>query len=210
MLHNVSANRMTLLKLRKRLVMARRGHALMKHKLDELMRVFQKEIQKVKQLRKGTDEQLKEVYEQFLFGKGMLREEALYNILTSPLINIDVEEDQSHLLNLKVPVIREKIEMSTPPYGLLETNADMDKSLQRFRVAIQMLLRLAENQRRIDLLSHEIENTRRRVNALEYILIPQIESQVRFIQHKLEEVERANVSRLMRIKGIIRGEQERQ
>ena len=92
MLNNVSANRMTLLKLRKRLTMARRGHSLMKHKLDELIHIFQKEIRKVMQMRKEVDDLLNNVYRQFLLGKGLLREEALYNILAAPLIHIDIED----------------------------------------------------------------------------------------------------------------------
>ncbi len=206
MLHNVSANRMTLLKLRKRLVMARRGHNLLKHKLDELIQIFQKEIRSVMQMREEVDDLLNRVYRQFLLGKGVLREEALYNILAAPLIHLDIERKQVHLLNLKAPVLRGSVEISSPPYGFLETNSDLDGSLQSFRQAIPLLLKLAENQRRIELVIQEIETTRRRVNALEYILIPQIESQVRFIQNKLEEVERADTSRLMRIKSIIRGE----
>lgn len=206
MLNNISPNRMTLLKLRKRLTMARRGHNLMKHKLDELIQIFQKEIRDVLQARKEVDDLLNHVYRQFLPGKGLLREEALYNILAAPLIKVTIEVEQSHLLNLKVPVLRESTEMSLPPYGLLETNCDMDESLRSLRRAIPMLLQLAQKQRQIELLIQEIETTRRRVNALEYILIPQIESQVRFIQNKLEEVERADTSRLMRIKSIIRGE----
>jgi len=206
MLNNVNANRMTLLKLRKRLAMARRGHNLMKHKLDELIQIFQKEIRTVMEIRKEADELLNQVYRQFLLGKGLLREEALYNILAAPLIHLEIEQEQTYLLNFKVPVLRESMEISLPPYGLLETNSDMDESLQSFRQAIPLLLKLAENQRRMELVIREIETTRRRVNALEYILIPQIESQVRFIQNKLEEVERADTSRLMRIKSIIRGE----
>lgn len=206
MLNNISPNRMTLLKLRKRLAMARRGHNLMKHKLDELIQIFQKEIRNVLRARKETDELLNQVYRQFLLGKGLLREEALYNILAAPLIKIAIEVEQSQLLNLKVPVLRESTEMSLPPYGFLVTNCDMDESVRSLRLAIPKLLQLAQQQRRIELLIREIETSRRRVNALEYILIPQIESQVRFIQNKLEEVERADASRLMRIKSIIRGE----
>jgi V/A-type H+-transporting ATPase subunit D len=206
MLYTVSANRMTLLKLRKRLAMARRGHTLMKHKLDELMRIFQQEIKLVFDLRQEVESRLREIYMRFVLGTGLLREEAIHGILSTPLAEVAVELSQGRLLNLKVPVIEARVEMEVPPFGLLETTADLDEYMQRLKQAIPQMLKLAAAQRRLELLVREIEVTRRRVNALEYVLIPQIEQQVRFIQMKLDETERADISRLMRIKSIIRGE----
>jgi V/A-type H+-transporting ATPase subunit D len=206
MLYTVSANRMTLLKLRKRLAMARRGHTLMKHKLDELMRIFQQEIKLVFELRQEVESRLREIYMRFVLGAGLLREEAIHGILSAPLAEAAVELSPGRLLNLKVPVVTAKVEMEEPPYGLLETTADLDECMQRLQQVIPQMLKLAAAQRRLELLVREIEVTRRRVNALEYVLIPQIEQQVRFIQMKLDETERADISRLMRIKSIIRGE----
>jgi V/A-type H+-transporting ATPase subunit D len=197
---------MTLLKLRKRLAMARRGHTLMKHKLDELMRIFQQEIKLVFDLRQEVESRLREIYMRFVLGTGLLREEAIHGILSTPLAEVAVELSQGRLLNLKVPVIEARVEMEVPPFGLLETTADLDECMQRLKQAIPQMLKLAAAQRRLELLVREIEVTRRRVNALEYVLIPQIEQQVRFIQMKLDETERADISRLMRIKSIIRGE----
>lgn len=207
MLVNISANRMTLLKLKKRRTMARRGHSLMKQKLDELIHIFQQQHRAAVTLRQETDRRLHDVYRQFLFGKGTLREEALNSILAAPVINISIEEKQERLLNLLAPHFDCTIRLEAPPYGLLETNADLDESVRNLGAVIDSMLNLAALQRKIELLSREIETTRRRVNALEYILIPQIEAQVRFIKIKLDEVERADISRLMRIKSIIRGDQ---
>ena len=105
-----------------------------------------------------------------------------------------------------MPVVAGTVVMEAPPYGLLETSAERDRSTLRLQEAIPLLLRLAQVQRRIELLLHEIEVTRRRVNALEYVLVPQLAFDARFIQMKLDEMERGNVSRLMRIKAIIRKE----
>ena len=123
------------------------------------------------------------------------------------LLKTHLAVSSEHVLNLKMPAFDVTVEAETPPYGLLETTADLDSSVQRLQAALPLLFRLAQGQRRIELLHREIETTRRRVNALEYVLIPQIEEQAQLIQMKLDEMERANISRLMRIKSIIRKEE---
>lgn len=209
MQYGVQANRMTLMKLRKRLAMAQRGHSLMKHKLDELMHAFRQEIDQLIELRREVEQRLETVYHRFVLGSGMLRSASVEALLSAPLIRSRVAIERQPLLNLKVPRIRTETEMESPPYGFMDSNADLDTSVQQLKDLLPELLRLAELQKRIELIIREITVTRRRVNALEYVLIPRIEEQVRFIQMKLDENERADVSRLMRIKAIIRGEEDR-
>lgn len=206
MLYGISANRMTLTKTRKRLAMARRGHTLMKHKLEELMRLFQDEVDRVLALQDEVDAELQAIYTRFLLGRSRLRAESATSVACTPILKTHLTMTVEHVLNLKIPVLDATVEVDAPPYGLLETTADLDDSVRRLQHTLPRLLRLAQGRRRIALLHREIGNTRRRVNALEYVLLPRIEQQVQLIQMKLDEMERSNISRLMRIKSIIRKE----
>jgi len=205
MLFGVSANRMTLLKLRKRLAMARRGHTLMKHKYDELMHIFQREIQSVLELRQTTETHLREIYDHFTLGTAILGEEATANLLSIPVLQAETTFSTTNLLNLTVPIISATAHFPSPPYALFSTNSDFDRSVSGLQQVVPRLFKLAESQQRLLLLVGEIQRTRRRVNALEYVLIPQLETQIKYIQMKLDEMERGNISRLMRIKAVIRG-----
>ena len=148
----MNANRMTLTKTRKRLAMARRGHVLMKHKLEELIHLFQAEVGRYGAAQEDVARLLREVY--------------VYHALdgapaaAGPRLHTTVRVETGHLLNLKVPVVAGTVVMEAPPYGLLETSAERDRSTLRLQEAIPLLLRLAQVQRRIELLLHEIEVTR--------------------------------------------------
>ncbi|RMD96476.1 MAG: V-type ATP synthase subunit D [Calditrichaeota bacterium] len=204
MVYGVHANRMTLMLLRKRLAMARRGHVLMKHKLDELMQIFRNEMDRLIKLRQEVEDQLQNLYTAFVFGRGLLRGESIQTVFASPRIRVEVKTRTTPLLNLRVPELQTTVSMEQPPYGLAETSADLDDAVQQFRETLPRLLELAEKQRRLEMVIREIKITRRRVNALEYVLIPRLEEQVHYIKIKLDEVERADITRLMRIKSIIR------
>ncbi len=206
MIYGITANRMTLMKLRKRLNMASRGHTLLKHKLDELMQIFQDEISNILDLRKKLDDKLEQVYSSFAFAKGLMLDEAYESVSVVPPVRTEINVSKENLLNIKTLVIKSQVNLDFPPYGLYGTNADLDDCVIQIKEIIPMMFNLAEMQKRIELLIHEIEITRRRVNALEHILIPQIGEQVRFIKIKLDELERADITRLMRIKSIIRAE----
>jgi len=205
MLFGVSANRMTLLKLRKRLAMARHGHTLMKHKYDELMHIFQREIHSAMDLREVTESLLRETYDHFTLGSAVLGEEATAALLALPAIEIQLTATTENLLNITVPVMSATVKSAIPPVSLYQTNADIDTCIRNLSQGVPRLFKLAESQQRLVLLVREIKRTRRRVNALEYVLIPQLETQIKFIQMKLDEMERGNISRLMRIKAVIRG-----
>ncbi len=201
----MNANRMTLTRTRKRLAMARRGHLLMKHKLEELIHLFQMEVARYGDALQDVEARLQETYAAYLMGKGMPRAGGLL-AAPGPRLRTTVHPGTEHLLNLEVPAVSADVAVEQPPYGLLDTSADLDRSVVLLHELIPLLLGLAQRQRRIELLVREIETTRRRVAALEYVLVPRLVQEARLIQMKLDEMERANVSRLMRIKAVIRKE----
>ncbi len=125
----VHANRMVLMKLQKRLAMARRGHTLMKHKLDELVHLFQQEIKEYEQLRQSLEEKLQLNYAAFVIGMGLFRGEYQNAFLATPFVQVSVEKHVARLLNLKVPEFKVNIAMETPPYSLMETNSDVDRAV---------------------------------------------------------------------------------
>jgi len=202
---SVHANRMVLMKLRKRLGTAKRGHALLKHKLDELMRIYKTAREEYLQTQNSVNIQLRSVYNSYILGSGTLWHQYENTLLSSPLIRVTLNTKQERLLNLRIPEFNIIADFSSiPPYGLDETNFDIDTSVRKLKEFLHNLIHLAQFQQRIEMLESEMKITRRRVNSLEYMLIPQIEGQIKFIKMKLEEVERDNINRLMRIKDILR------
>lgn len=206
MIYGVAANRMTLMRTRRRLQIARRGHSLMKHKLEELIRIFQQEVAHAQGLEDEAEGAMQALYESFAMGSALTDPATLAAYLSVPTFDLEFEASFEQALNLRLPVFSCRIEGEEPPYGLLGTSVDLDESSHRLRETIPLLLQLAQTRRRLTLLIDALETTRRRVNALEYVLIPQLEQDTVRIQMKLDEIERSNVSRLMRIKTVIRNE----
>ncbi|MHB1323543.1 MAG: V-type ATP synthase subunit D [Coriobacteriia bacterium] len=199
----VNPNRMELLKLRRRRDVARRGHKLLKDKLDELMKEFQARISGNRRLRRDVERELAQAFGLF----ALVRAEAGGAALASALMAgealplLDVREKS--LMSVRVPVF-ELAELPEPGgYSLATTPALLDSALGRLAEAAPRMLELAEREKAIELLAGEIERTRRRVNALEYVLIPTIEAAVRDITMKLDEAERGNLTRLMKVKDMI-------
>jgi len=196
-------NRMELLKLRRRGAVARRGHKLLKDKLDELMKEFQGRIGANRRLRAEVERDLLAAYAQFAMaraeaGQGSL-ETALMAGEPGPLLSVD----ERSLMSVSVPVFTLDDLPEPGGYSLATTPAVLDAGLSRLAEVAPRLLELAEREKAIELLAAEIERTRRRVNALEYVLIPSIEETVRSITMKLDEAERSNLTRLMKVKDMI-------
>ncbi len=196
-------NRMELLKLKRRGVMARRGHKLLKDKLDELMKEFQARISANRRLRSEVERDLFAAYSQFSIaraeaGQGVL-EPALMAPAPEPLLSVS----QKSLMSITVPVFALDELPEPGGYSLATTPAVLDAGLARLADVAPRLLELAEREKAIELLAAEIEQTRRRVNALEYVLIPSIDETVRSITMKLDETERSNLTRLMKVKDMI-------
>ncbi len=201
----VNATRMELLRLKRRLELARRGHKLLKDKQDELMRQLREMIDEVKEARLTIEREFQSILRDFIMAKAKMgpgqTEEALY----IPTKKISVTVDKKNLMSVKVPVYEREVEGEIIPYGYLNTSGSMDRALIRFEEFLEELLNLAEKEKTVQLLADEIQETRRRVNALEYKLIPEFEENISYITMKLAENELANIVRLMKLKDIVRG-----
>ena len=200
----VNPTRMELLKLKKRLILARRGHRLLKDKQDELMRNFLSLVEEIKGLRLTVERGLSQAYGFFLIARSTMTREFLDEALMGSQLKISLEVTYVPLLNLRVPRYKLKMEGDYFSYGLLTTSIELDRALRSYRELVPKMVELAEKERRLEMLSYEIERTRRRVNALEHILIPNIMETISYISMKLEELERSNLTRLMKIKDIVR------
>jgi len=201
---NIPPTRMELLRLKRRSIIARRGHKLLKDKQDELMRQILKLIKKIKDLRLGIEDELQEAYGCFYFASAKQSPRATGEALLATSKIVEVDWTAEKLLNLKIPKFSAKVSGDPIGYGFLTTSADLDQALLKIDQLILKLIKLAELEKAVELLSIEIEKTRRRVNALEYILIPAIDETIKFINLKLAEIERADITRLMRVKEIVR------
>ncbi len=204
MLANVNATRMELLRLKRRLDLAKRGHKLLKDKQDELMRQLRNMIDEVKDSRLTIEREFQSILRNFIMAKAKMgpgqTEEALY----MPTKKISVTVEEKNLMSVKVPVYKREVEGNIIPYGYLNTSGSMDQALISFDKFLEQLLNLAEKEKTVQLLADEIQETRRRVNALEYKLIPEFEKNIKYISMKLEENEMANTVRLMKLKDIVR------
>jgi len=201
----VNPNRMELLRLRKRLFLARRGHKLLKDKQEELMKRFLSLTGESKRLREEVEEKLRVAYGNFLSARGVMPEEVLEEALLFPQRKVAVKAEIVPVMNLRLPRFELEEEGDIFCYGLAGTSGDLDVALSLFSEALPSMMKLAEVEKWIELMAEEIEKTRRRVNALEYILIPNLEETIRSIGMKLSERERGNLTRLMKVKEMVSG-----
>ncbi|MGD9140383.1 MAG: V-type ATP synthase subunit D [bacterium] len=200
----VNATRMELLRLRKRLSLARRGHKLLKDKQDELMKRFMGLVGQIKELRMSVEEELEQSFKRFLVARSVGGGEVVETAVSLPTRKTNVEVGQQRVMNLIVPVFELKSEGKVASYGLASTPAELDTALMAMEKALGRMVELASKEKALELIGDEIARTRRRVNALEYILIPNLEETIRYVSMKLSEMERGNLTRLMRVKEIVR------
>ena len=205
---NVNPTRMELSKLKIRLKTAVRGHKLLKDKQDELMRQFIDMIKKNKKLREKVEEMLQNSFKDFLLSRGVMSDEMLENAIAYPKEKIGVEVKKKNIMSGNVPqmtLVREKEgnQGMIYPYGYAQTSADLDDAIDGLNSVMDNLLELAEVEKACQLMADEVEKTRRRVNALEYMTIPQLQETIRFIQMKLDENERGSITRLMKVKDMM-------
>lgn len=203
----VNPNRMELLKLRRRGDVARRGHKLLKDKLDELMKEFQARIAENRRLRREVERELAGAFALLAVARTEAGSAALGSALMTGEALPLLEVTERNVMSVRIPVF-ELGELPEPGgYSLATTPAVLDAALARLAAVVPRLVELAEREKAIELLAAEIEKTRRRVNALEYVLIPTIEATVKSIQMKLDEAERGNLTRLMKVKEMIAEQQ---
>ena len=199
----VNPNRMNNLRLRRRLVVAKRGHKLLKDKQDELMRQFMELIDTVKGERNRVEKRLISALKRFSIARSTLSREELYELFALPGVTTTLSVRQKQVLNLKIPSFELTLKGDIISYSFLRTTAEFDLALLELKELLEELVKLAEIEKKMQLFADEIDKTRRRVNALEYKLIPDIEETIKFITMKLEEVERGNLTRLMRVKDML-------
>lgn len=199
----VNPNRMELLKLKKRLSVAQRGHRLLQDKQEELMHELMRLIKDAKNLRFEVEEEVLEVYRSINSARLYFLKEENSLVTTGVKGALDISVSTKRIMNIRIP----KLKLESLPaisYSLIDTSPDLDIGLKRLYAIFKRIIELAELEESIAILSEEIERTRRRVNALEYILIPKILSAIKDINMRLSEMERSNLTRLMRVKEIVR------
>ncbi|WP_300409588.1 V-type ATP synthase subunit D [Lagierella sp.] len=205
---NVNPTRMKLSELKARLTTSKRGHKLLKDKQDELMRRFISLIRRNKELREEVEEELSKSFKDFLLASAIMSPEFLEEAVSFPKQSIGVEIEEKNIMSVNIPVMsfkKTESENSTGiyPYGYAQTSAELDNAIDGLNRIMDKLLELAEVEKACQLMAKELEKTRRRVNALEYRTIPDLEETIKYIRSKLDENERATITRLMKVKDII-------
>lgn len=200
----VNPNRMELIRLRRRLILAQRGHKLLEDKLEQMMPKFLSYIKETKELNLKIKQTLSQTIPLFIISESKISQEAFLRALDLVKTDIDLEFKEQKIMNVRVPEVKiNKIAVSLN-YSLQETPGELDVAILRLKDLLFDLVRFSQLFRVCQMLSYEIERTRRRVNALEYLLIPSIIETTNFIEDKLTEFERGNLVRLMRVKEIVR------
>lgn len=205
---NVNPTRMELSKLKKRLVTATRGHKLLKDKQDELMRRFIELVKYNNKLRAEVEDKLQGAFKDFLMASAAISPEFLEEAISYPKESISLELSEKNIMSVNVPVMNFVRKMegdsgSIYPYGFYSTSSELDGSIEQLYLILPKLLELAEVEKSCQLMADEIEKTRRRVNALEYMTIPQLQETIKYIKMKLDENERGALSRLMKVKDMM-------
>jgi len=198
---SVNPNRMELLRLRRRLVLAERGHKLLKDKLEEIMRRFLQLMRRLFELQEGISPKLKKAFLSFAFVRARSSRRELEELIPEGKLLLAPKKER--IFNVSIPQF-EISETEISDYDLVNTESELDIGIKKIQEIIEDLMEMSRLWKAVELLSHEIEVTRRRVNALEHILIPNIKETVSYISSRLEEMERSYQVQLMRVKEIVR------
>ncbi len=200
---NVNPTRMALMDLKRRTTAAKRGHKLLKDKQDGLMQHFLKIIHKAKSLRQEVETQLGLAFRRFLMASAWLSEAEIRNALSSPQAKIELNVETKNVMSVRMPVFSLRKEGNIRSYGYAGTNALFDEAVNAFEAAFATLIQLAEIEKQAENMAIELETTRRRVNAREYKMMPDLSDTVKYIRMKLGEAERAAIIATMRIKASL-------
>lgn len=204
---NVNPTRMELSNLKRKLATAQRGHKLLKDKRDELMRQFLDIVKGCQLLRLEVENELQQVYQGFSAASALMPPEIMEQTFLYPKQSVEIDMSFKNVMSVQVPVYEIKTKTDDIadifPYSFATTPGELDDSVMRLSKLLQKLLKLAEMEKTVKLLAQEIEKTRRRVNALEYVMIPQYQETIRYIVMKLDENERGNTTRLMKVKDMM-------
>ena len=203
----VNPTRMELTRLKGKLKTAQRGHKLLKDKRDELMKQFLDTVREVRTLRAEVEEELMRVHNSFTVASALMSDQALEQALMYPKQSVELDMTFKNIMSVNVPVYeyhtRTDDESDIFPYGFAATSGELDDAVEALGKVFQRMLQLAQIEKTAQMLAEEIEKTRRRVNALEYVMIPQTQENIRYITMKLDENARATTIRLMKVKDMI-------
>ena len=203
----INPTRMELTRLKGRLKTAQRGHKLLKDKRDELMKQFMDVIRENRSLRRRVEEGLMRAHGSFTVAAALMSPEMLEQSLLYPKQSVELDMTFQNIMSVDVPKYEFHTSSQDPgeiyPYGFAQTSGELDDAVDAMSQVFQDMLKLAEIEKTSQLLAEEIEKTRRRVNSLEYVKIPEMQENIKYITMKLDENERANTIRLMKVKDML-------
>lgn len=203
----VNPTRMELSRQKKKLATARKGHKLLKDKRDELMRQFLELVRENMALRQKVEEGIQAANKNFVVAKASMSEETLHTALMAPKQEVYLEADKRNVMSVDIPVFEYKTrtadENDIYSYGFAFTSSDLDDAVKSLADVLPEMLKLAETEKACQLMAAEIEKTRRRVNALEHVIIPRAQENIKYITMKLDENERSTQIRLMKVKDMM-------
>ena len=203
----VTPTRMVLNQQKARLRTARKGHKLMKDKCDELMRQFMDVVKLNKQLRTRVEEGLTAAFASLQVASSIMSPDMLEQSLLYPRQSVELGMSFKNIMSVNVPQYSFHTKNNDPseiyPYGFAQTSGELDDALDKLARVFQDMLELAQVEKTMQLLAEEIEKTRRRVNALEYVMIPELEGNIKYISMKLEENENSTKVRLLKVKEMV-------
>ena len=203
----VNPTRMELTRLKKKLVTARKGHKLLKDKRDELMRRFMELVKENRILREKVEKGIAQSNKNFALAAAVMSDEEVKTALLAPKQSVSVDASSKNVMSVNVPVFDYKTRTADKndifSYGFVSTSADLDSAVQSLSDVFPDMLRLAEVEKSCAMMAAEIEKTRRRVNALEHVMIPDYMEKIRYITMKLDENERSTQIRLLKVKDMM-------
>ena len=203
----VNPTRMELTRLKKKLTTAIRGHKLLKDKRDELMRQFLDLVRENKALREKVEEGIRAANKNFVIARAAMEDEAINVALMAPRQEVYIEAEERNVMSVDIPVFKYSTRTADPNdiycYGFAFTSSDLDGAVKSLADILPDMLRLAEVEKSCQLMAGEIEKTRRRVNALEHVMIPETQEKIKYIKMKLDENERSTQIRLMKVKDMM-------
>ena len=203
----VNPTRMELSRLKNRLKTSMRGHSLLKNKREDLMKKFLEQVRRNKELREQVEQMIMGVYDGFAIAGAVMSPNMLEEALMLPKEQVELDITSQNVMSVDVPVFHfsrsADEEEDISPYGFTYTSGELDDSVAALKKVLPLMLELAQMEKSAQLLAEEIEKTRRRVNALEYVQIPSLQETIKSIAMKLDENERGNLARLMKIKDMM-------
>ena len=203
----ISPTRMVLNQLKSRYRTAARGHKLLKDKRDELMRQFMDVVRQNRELRTRVEQGLTEAFAAMTVASAIMSPEMLQQALLYPRQSVELDVTFRNIMSVSVPEYEfhtmESDSTEIYPYGFLQTSGELDAAVEKLSEVFEDMLELARVEKRMQLLSSEIEKTRRRVNALEYVMIPELQENIKYITMKLEENDLSTKIRLMKVKEMV-------